>query len=77
MERPKTGFAIPLGKWLKEPGLREWAEGLLDERTIKEQELLNAEAVRRMWEDFVERGVWRTQIWYVLMFMEFMTGQAL
>ncbi len=77
VERPKTGFAIPLGKWLKEPGLREWAEGLLDERTIKEQELLNAEAVRRMWEDFVERGVWRTQIWYVLMFMEFMTGQAL
>ncbi len=75
VERPKTGFAIPLGKWLKEPGLREWAEGLLDERVIKEQTLLNAEAVRRMWEDFVERGVWRTQIWYVLMFMEFMTGK--
>lgn len=75
VERPKTGFAIPLGKWLKEPGLREWAEGLLDERVIKEGELLNAEAVRRMWEDFVERGVWRTQIWYVLMFMEFMTGK--
>ena len=25
-----------------------------------------------MWEDYVERGVWRQQIWYVLMFMEFM-----
>ena len=72
VERPKTGFAIPLHKWLKEPGLREWAEGLLDLRKIKEQQLLNAKTVGRMWEDYVERGVWRQQIWYVLMFMEFM-----
>lgn len=72
VERPKTGFAIPLNKWLKEPALREWAEGLLDIRKIKEQQLLNVDAVSRMWEDFVERDVWRTQIWYVLMFMEFM-----
>ena len=72
VERPKTGFAIPLHKWLKEPGLREWAEGLLDLRKIKEQQLLNVKTVGRMWEDYVERGVWRQQIWYVLMFMEFM-----
>ena len=39
---------------------------------IHEQQLLNAKTVGRMWEDYVERGVWRQQIWYVLMFMEFM-----
>ncbi len=72
VERPKTGFAIPLHKWLKEPGLREWAEGLLEPGIIKKQGLLNADAVGRMWTDFVERGVWRQQIWHVLMFMEFM-----
>lgn len=72
VERPKTGFAIPLHKWLKEPGLREWAEGLLEPEIIKKQGLLNADAVGRMWTDFVERGVWRQQIWHVLMFMEFM-----
>lgn len=75
VERPKTGFAIPLHKWLKEPGLREWAESLLDLQKIKKHELLNENAVGRMWEDFVERGVWRQQIWYVLMFMEFMRGR--
>ncbi|MCM1174311.1 MAG: asparagine synthase (glutamine-hydrolyzing) [Blautia sp.] len=75
MERPKTGFAIPLHKWLKEPELREWAEGLLDLREIKEHELLNENAVRRMWEDFTERGVWRQQIWYVLMFLQFGQGR--
>lgn len=72
VERPKTGFAIPLNKWLKEPGLREWAEALLNPQKIKEHELLNEDAVGRMWKDFVERDVWRQQIWYVLMFMEFM-----
>lgn len=75
VERPKTGFAIPLHKWLKEPGLREWAESLLDLQKIKKHGLLNENAVGRMWEDFVERGVWRQQIWYVLMFMEFMRGR--
>lgn len=72
VERPKTGFAIPLGKWLLEPGLREWAEGLLDPGMIRKQQLLNADAVSRMWKDYAERGIWRQQIWYVLMFMEFM-----
>lgn len=75
MERPKTGFAIPLHKWLKEPELREWAEGLLNRQEIKKQQLLNADAVGRMWDDFVEHGVWRQQIWYVLMFMQFMRGR--
>jgi len=75
MERPKTGFAIPLHKWLKEPELREWAEGLLSSQMIKERQLLNADTVSRIWEDFVERGVWRQQIWYVLMFMQFGQGR--
>lgn len=68
MERPKKGFAIPLHKWLKQPGLREWAETLLDERKIKEQGLLNSVSVRKLWDDFIRRDIWRQQIWYVLMF---------
>ena len=69
VERPKTGFAIPLHQWLKQPELREWAESLLDGKTIKEQMLLNVDAVEKMWEDFIERDIWRSQIWYVLMFL--------
>ncbi len=76
VERPKTGFAIPLHRWLKEPELREWAEGLLDWQGIREQQLLNVDAVSRMWEDFVEHGIWRQQIWYVLMFLQFMQSPA-
>lgn len=69
VERPKTGFAIPLHKWLKQPGLREWAESLIDRKTIKDRALLNPDVVWMMWEDFIERDIWRQQIWHILMFM--------
>lgn len=72
MERPKTGFSIPLHKWLKEPALREWAESLIDRRTLDRQALLNTDVVRKLWTDYMERDIWRVQIWYILMFQQWM-----
>ena len=72
MQRPKKGFSIPLHKWLKEPGLREWAESLLDPSLLEKQGILNTAAVRRIWNDYVQRDIWRVQIWYVLMFQDWM-----
>ena len=72
MEKPKTGFAIPVQKWLLEPGLRAWAEALLDENLIRRQGILNPNTVKIMWEDYTKRGVWRKQIWFILMFQEWM-----
>lgn len=72
MERPKKGFSIPIMKWLKEPELREWAEMLLDRKTIESQGILNADVVEQIWKDFIENDVWRIQIWYILMFQQWM-----
>lgn len=77
MERPKKGFAIPISKWLREPDLREWAESLIDRKTLESQGILDADVVWRIWTDFIERGEWRIQIWYILMFQEWMASRSL
>ena len=72
MERPKTGFSIPIDKWLREPALRGWAEALIEKNTLRQQGLLNADVVWKIWHDFIDKGIWRIQIWYILMFQEWM-----
>lgn len=70
MERPKKGFSIPIDKWLKQPRLREWAEMLIDRDTLKRQGILDPDIVWKIWNDFIDRGEWRIQIWYILMFQQ-------
>ena len=76
MDRPKKGFSIPIQKWLKEPELYEWASSLLEEKKIDREGYFDPGAVRRLWEDFVERGIWRKQIWHLLQFEEWLAGEA-
>ena len=73
MERPKKGFSIPIQKWLKEKELREWVENLIDRKTLCQQGILNPDVVWKMWTDFIEKDEWRIQIWYVLIFQEWMS----
>ena len=76
MDRPKKGFAIPVTRWLREPGLREWAESLLDDSLIRQQGILNADVVGWIWRDFIENGNWRIQIWYTLVFQAWLQDEA-
>lgn len=68
MDRPKKGFAIPIEKWLKEPELAGWARDLLDESKIRREGYFDPQAVKRLWEDFAQQGIWRKQIWFLLQF---------
>ena len=45
--------------------------------TIEAQGILNADVVEKIWKDFVERDIWRIQIWYLLMFQEWMAKENL
>ena len=74
MERPKKGFSIPLHRWLKEKELREWAESLLAPSLLEAQGLFDATAVKKLWDDYIMKSVWRPQIWYLLMFQEWQNG---
>lgn len=69
MDRPKTGFGIPIEKWLREdPKLREWAENLINPVKVLSQGYLNSDVVSSLWKNYIDNNVWCVQIWYILMF---------
>ncbi len=77
MDRPKKGFSIPIDKWLRESELRDWAESLIRKSKIKRQGYLDAEVVHKIWDDFVKGGEWKPQIWYILMFQQWLEDNNL
>lgn len=68
VERPKTGFGIPIGDWLRGP-LRDWAEDLLDPRDLAADPLLNARAVLELWKAHLSGSKnMQHQLWPILIF---------
>lgn len=68
VERPKAGFGIPLGSWLRGP-LRDWAEDLIGESRLAAEGYLSPSAVRRLWREHLSgRHAREYELWDVLMF---------
>lgn len=66
IERPKAGFAMPIGPWLRRP-LRSWAEALLDPALIRRQGWFQPEPVQRLWREHLAGADHTPQLWSVLM----------
>lgn len=67
-ERPKTGFGVPVGKWLRGP-LKDWAADLLDERALRSEGIFDESVVSGTWRAHqAGRGNHEHQLWAVLMF---------
>jgi asparagine synthase (glutamine-hydrolysing) len=68
LDRPKSGFAVPIGAWLKGP-LRDWAENLLEPSRLAEGGLLEAEPIQARWQEHLGgTRNWHASLWTVLMF---------
>ena len=67
-QRPKVGFEIPLGSWLRGP-LRDWAENLLNEKRLNQENFFNTKLVRDKWLEHLDgKKNWQHHLWDILMF---------
>lgn len=68
IERPKAGFSIPLGIWLRGP-LKAWANNLLEETRLRREGYFNVQYVRSLWEShLMGKRNNQTLLWNILMF---------
>jgi asparagine synthase (glutamine-hydrolysing) len=75
IERPKAGFAIPIGQWLRGP-LRDWAENLLGEVRLGQQGYFHPEPIRKAWREHLSgRHDHTPKIWSILMFQAWLEAQ--
>jgi asparagine synthase (glutamine-hydrolysing) len=76
VDRPKAGFAIPLGQWLRGP-LREWAEAMLDPKRLAEGGHFDPAVIRAQWDTHLSgRRDYSTALWPVLMFQSWIDAPA-
>ena len=67
IDRPKMGFGVPIGDWLR-TDLRGWAEDLLTEDALRRGDLLDPAPIRTAWQDHLAgRRNWEHRLWAVLM----------
>ena len=67
-DRPKTGFGVPIGEWLRGP-LKDWADDILAVDRIQRGGYLDAKWVSKRWADHrAGNGNWQYLLWDVLMF---------
>ena len=61
--RPKVGFGVPIGEWLRGP-LRDWAEALLDEDRLRREDFFAAGPIRDCWQKHLRgAGDWHYWLW--------------
>ena len=76
LDRPKTGFAVPLDAWLRGP-LRDWAETLLDESRLRNEGFIDPSKIREKWnEHLTGQRNWQYPIWDVLMFQAWLEATS-
>jgi asparagine synthase (glutamine-hydrolysing) len=74
IDRPKMGFGVPVGDWLRGP-LQDWAEELMSPPRLRDQGIFDESIVRARWTRFLkDPRVSSDGIWQLLMFQSWIDG---
>jgi len=74
IDRPKSGFSIPIGAWLRGP-LKEWASDLISKDNINKYGILNYEMVNSIWEAHLSGKEMHNELWGILMLQSWLANQ--
>ena len=68
MQRPKMGFGIPVGDWLRGE-LKDWVEALIEPNRIRSEGFLDHKLVTKYWNEHKSgRRDWQYHLWDIVMF---------
>ncbi len=72
LSRPKAGFGVPVGEWIRGP-MRDWAGDLLHDAVLSDDVGLDLGFIDRRWSEHV-RGIRNHQqgLWHVLMLSQWL-----
>ncbi|MEL6767761.1 MAG: asparagine synthase (glutamine-hydrolyzing) [Pseudomonadota bacterium] len=75
IDRPKKGFEVPVGSWLK-GALKPWAEALIEPGRLASEGWLQPAEVRRLWDEHQSgRASWGLQLWNAVMFQAWLEAE--
>ena len=72
IDRPKVGFGIPLGNWLRGP-LRDWVEELINIDRLDREGFLNSKIVNQIWKEHLSgKRDWSDRVWSIIIFQQWL-----
>lgn len=75
IERPKKGFGVPIGKWIRGP-LSSWAESLIEPGVLESQGLLDPDIVSSCWQSVKSSPDTEAEfIWSILVLQQWLDSE--
>ena len=74
IERPKSGFGIPLAKWMRGP-LKEWISDLISKEAIEKKGFLDSDKVEKIWKEHLS-GKFdnESKLWPIIMWQDWLNN---
>ena len=76
IDRPKAGFGVPIGSWLRGP-LKAWAEDEISYELIERQSFLNPKIIHKLWSEHQSGNFDHSnKLWPILMWQSWLNNNS-